>query len=623
MSAQSAIPSQLRPVIRLRLPPGDGDPYVRLLRRYAALLPGYTEAELRTDVPASDAAATLLDLSDGEAVLVHLNEEAKASLRARADMLTHFVEPHLPADIGSTRLFVTCLGAEQQGFAAGTVVMERASELITEQYIFPHVRIDLESGKPALVGLAARPSVAARVIHPLESTGLQPVHTGLSVLLSVAPFLPPPWGAFATGGLTILNMIFDHADKLGQPHTSPYEELRKQLENFIIGDDLRADQGILLDVGGEFAARSKTLTTPLDQLTSWDDDLVKLQKYIDGEALSKLRTAGSDIWTILNSRTTHNFGTALNLMISAVDLRLLLESASTQLEALQASVAQKNSQLDRFNSLAKTWMEHVNTISELIGQHAEPASWTDDSIKTAMENTPWIPRIEAWMEKAKRDRMKMISPATYRYLEPYMQMPDPKMRKERRWGWTWTDTDVSTLSQEFPNAVFDTHGSCCSTTEHKTDADQALTAHRTEITTQIDTGFAQSQLSVKGWRTYVDSFKELLPYAPPAAKLQVAAKKDGPALPHPPFWVQGARMQYALVAVNTKGPSLRGPWSDELKVTTNAFATLSGFPPMTGIDSLRIMRQVAPPGGAWGNERTVGVMLAPGAAQFDDTNDDD
>jgi hypothetical protein len=445
-------------------------------------------------------------------------------------------------------------------------------------------------------------------------------HDVMSVFLSVSPFLPPPWGAVTTGALSVFNVLLEGLDRATGSHVSPYEELRKSIEKFAISNDLRHDHGVLIDVGKGFHSETRLQTTSLDKLTAWDGALEALKTYIDREGLSKLRTAAADIWTILETRTTHDFDTALHLLLSAIDLRLLLESASIKLEALEASVAQKNGQLDRFNEFAGKWMAHVDAVSATVGSHIDPGSWNDEAIESALADVGWIPNIEAWMERAKRRRLALISD-TYRYTQTSQgEYMGPSWTRE---GWTWKDNDLGADGDAHRNVVWDTRESCCHDEEHKDTAELDLALYRHAVAKKVDSGFADYRQAIGGWVTYIAAFKELIPAVTPQTAPHVEPMKDGPPIGGGRFWVGGARMRYAFMAVDKKGPSQRGPWSNELNVGATKFATVSGFPPMNNIDAIRVMRQVALPGGDWANERMVKIVPAPGVARFDDVSDDD
>jgi hypothetical protein len=610
VTTSSYLPFQLQPEIHL----GDARPAVDIRARYAQLYETLYRPFPLPDTLRQAGPPALLTLKAANDLAAGMQSSIARDLRGAGEQLLEVFAPHLPPPLGEgSRFEVTCLHTDQAGYPAGTVVVVRTTDQLTEQYVLSHVHVDLEDGTRRLVNMPTRraPTVV-RVAEPVRRT--------MSFFLSVSPFLPAPWGAITTGGLTLANMLMEMGDDTPAPHV----ELRKQLETVVITDDIRQQQGVLTEVSDHFTNMTASLTMKIEEITTTDGSIDALATYVDTEGLPKVRTANGQLWSLLQTRNVDDCDSALAMLVRGVSLGLLLETYSVQIEALRASVAKSNGKLQKFNDGANRWTFHVSTIAKDVGEKPTDP-WTAETMKAQMESTAWIPKIEAWMAKAKSDRLGMISSDTYRI--------DTSCGIEHILGWTWRDSHYTGPSDcprwvgpdggELANVARDTVSSadCCgSIVQHKDQADEALAAHRNSVSAAIDAAFASAAGTVDSWTTVIASLHELLPPSTPTKAPTVGAKSGGAATPQPPDWVSGSAVRYAVAAVNAKGPSPNGPWSSELKVGSTAFATLTGFPVSATQDALWLYRQVRRPGEDWGDMALVTILPIPLPSSYDDTD---
>ena len=606
--ARTGLPLQLQPEVHLGDARPDEDLRSRLASSYAAL---YPPPQTPVQVP-EDGVRPLLTLRSADEVLATVPRESIPELRIAAKQVLARLMPHLTPPLGTVSVLeMTCLQTAQAGFDAGTAVLVRKTDQLTEQYVLPRVRVNLANGTHGMVNLPTFPAPRAHVLGRFEMDAGAPSLMGgpLTFLLSISPFLPPPWGVAATGTLTLIKIIGAELDK----GPSPYEQLKTQLREFVITDDIRQQQGVLTEVSDHFQNMVSSLTMTLDQITTVDGGAEALGKYVDNEGLPKVRSANGQLWTLLLTRNVDNFDSVLALLVRGVSLDILLDTASVKIEALTAAVDKKNGDLAKFNQLAQQWIAHVGTIAKDIGASAtEP--WTDATIQAQLESTSWIPKIEAWMAKAKSERLAKISTDTY-----HVEVPSFAYAPAR--GYTWRD-DWLPDNGENDNIVYATPpsgGWCCGDwVEHKDVADANLAAYRNKISSDVDAKFATHRQTVDSWATTIATLHELLPPLPTVAAPTVAPKADGLPTPQPPDWVNGASVRYTTAIVNTNGPSPNGPWSDEMKVGAKAFATLSDLEGSAAGDSLWIYRQTKTPGADWGPMTLVGIQKAPIPATYDD-----
>ena len=134
--------------------------------------------------------------------------------------------------------------------------------------------------------------------------------------------------------------------------------------------------------------------------------------------------ATAELYSILSTCTVDDFSSCLDTLVSGITLELTLEHARTMIEAAEASIAYRQQTvtheqkyMDAFNQAHTAWTAAVVNIETDVG--VGRTDWDDDTaIKDAMAgSSSYIPKIEAWMAKVRRDRLKQIGD-TYRWTWP-------------------------------------------------------------------------------------------------------------------------------------------------------------------------------------------------------------
>jgi len=607
-------PIQLRPTIRVGSSVASVDVAGRLLACYRAFTPGRDPQITANDVPAGEKLLTLDRQAD---VLTHVRRDLVAQVRVRSTHLMSLLAPYLIAPLGHVDYTeVTFLTSDQQGFGDGTVVLVRHSDLVAEQYVLPHLQFSPANGAATIVGL---PGPQRPVAHPpatirmAAQSGVGVTREILGAVMSVTPFLPPPWSYGTTGVLSLATLILGWVDP-GQPPPSgpsPLEVLRDAIETFIVEQNLAKLQGDVTQVSNDFLNDAKSQSTPLEQLKTVDGGISDLRKRIVTEFVPHLDTALGEIYVDLKARTTVDYKSSLDLMVSAVTLAMMLHNAMVTIDSVSASVAKSNDDVSGFNDGTSKWLADVNDATNDLGT-SSAGPWDDTAIQAGLTSTSHIPNIEAWMAKVKADRLAQISEPS-RYTLHYTLMDET--------GWTWTDAGLGGDGGHYSNRVWDTAGGTCDTQviQHEDQAQSARDAHYAAVGKSVDDGFADYRTVIDSWTTYITDFHELLPPASPDDAPTVAAKAKGPANPQGD-WVTKAKVRYAVAAVNKQGPASDGPWSAEYVVGPTAFATLT----LTSVkvtddtDTLWLYRQVQPSGGKWGDLKRVAVIGVPLPPTFDD-----
>ena len=149
---------------------------------------------------------------------------------------------------------------------------------------------------------------------------------------------------------------------------------------------------------------------------------------------------------------------------------------------------------------------------------------------------------------------------------------------------------------------------CCTDelVERKDLADQRRAAYVASVAQGVEAGFARYRALMATSRTCIGDLHALLPPETPSAPTDVALLAGKPPQGE---WVTGAQVRYAVAAVNTKGPSPLSDWSEPITVGDHAFAQVGGFGAVKDADSLKVSRQIRPPGQQdWGPIHELGVV---------------
>jgi len=632
------VPIQLTPVILIGCARPDIDVLDRLRICYASLIP--SNDRTINALTSEHANAPLLDLAMPDALKARVAPDVAAALDGPSKTLYRMIGQRLAPPVGNGVVsYVTVLDRAQAGLDAGTVVFVRKSDALTEQYVFPFLRVDLATGSHGAVGLSdlAPTRRARRAVELAEEASLADttpggVKSGVSLLLAISPFLPPPWGVAATGLLTVFNMLLDRSDK------SPYETLKQQMEEFQIADDLKnLGRAPLTNASTQLDNMLAALTTKVEDLKTISGDVATLWAYIDGDSaqyidaqhpityflgtgLATVNAANAFLWETLKTQDDTNFDATMGVFVSGVTLQLLMYKLSVQLRALAARTHQLDNNASAFDKQTETWTGQLRRIAIDIGVDPDtgkvttkaPVDMGPDDITQGLASDAWLPRLHAWFAQTRSKRLGLISPAIYR-TTLYISEGRVDGSTGGRWAcevrdgvWTWKDSRVPgdgfiPDGGEKQNCVPDTNdGSCCAANiEHKDEAQKNFDAYVNKIKTDLDTAFKPHLDTVDAWATFISNFHELLPASPPAATLTVAALTGGAAAGSNGAWVKGNVLRYAVATVDTKGPSTKGPWSPDFTVGDTAGAVISGLRAPPGTDSLWLYRQVRRPGVDW------------------------
>ena len=206
----------------------------------------------------------------------------------------------------------------------------------------------------------------------------------IGVGMSVAPFMPPPFGVVATGTLDLYNFLLGQAQATTPP-PNPFSELKDSLDAFYTDSKLNTQLAKLAGQHANFVNSTvvQRLTTPIDQLSKADidgqiqdllDDLGDTSK--DG-MLSKVSDANDQIWQLLQQCNTDNFEATLGSLISGITLQLVLQNAAIEILAINGSFFYRQKDMLYYSTYVSKMTGRVGTAANEIGT-THIGAWDDD-----------------------------------------------------------------------------------------------------------------------------------------------------------------------------------------------------------------------------------------------------
>lgn len=660
----SNLPLQLSPVIFV----GNAVPGLDLLHRlhecYAALSLGPAPTHVTRG---------LLDVESADAVKSTLPAASVGPLQRAADNLQATFQASWAPALGTvTNTEVSVLTAPQHNFERGTVVLTRTTDQITEQYVLPFVRVDLGAGKHEIVGLDEVVPVApngrqrAAQITPVKESGISVTKTIVGAVLAETPFLPPPFGAAATGLLTVLNLILDSASPTP---TNPFADLKADLKAYIDNSDLVAlgispistvyteinlevDKLQKSDSSGSLNSQHVDLEIPIDKLTTLPAPLLHLWKRIDGTQAEYQKggptpdyfsghlwdmnqAAAGWLWDHLTTETDDtNYADTLDVLIHAVTQQLMLAKLSIQCRALACSIHQREGNASAFDAQNQQWRAEIAAIADAIGDDPTTGkgadawkawfdSLTDDEIKEALDTCdPWIPRIRLWWASMRKKRLGTgVLSDLFRQNEPVPDraVPGSYSNPQHMYvgTWTWTDKRDAASKDFFQqsdlgawnNRTTDTDGPGCTTVERKDVAAKAREAYVAKARSDLDAAGKPHLDVLDGWATLVGTFYEMLPPDAPSGALTVTAPTGGKPSTASGTWSKDNVVRYQVAPVNDDhGPGPAGDWSPDYHVADLLGAVITGLPSPDGADSLWLYRQVRTATQKWDNADDAAIV---------------
>jgi hypothetical protein len=615
LPAAPSHPSRLTPVVRV----APKDPAVDAAARYRACTAPFRPPGDGDGQAPPPTAAQLLAVFDPATLLSALDPAPRRAAELGITQLQHTLDPFLAPPVGSAvEIRVTLVSTDEDGVPAGAVVVERDSSAVTEQYAFPFVVVDRATGRWQVLAPPPRPA-PHRGIRPMAG-GLQFGQQVVGAAMAVTPFLPAPYGPAVTGVLSLINLILGVAGDQPGDGPTPLETAVQSIESFITETTLSGYAGQIKGPANEYVNMANAQTENVDSLTTIDGGIGVMQKKLDETWTPALVTANASLYQLLKMRNTTDFSSTLSLLVSGITTELLMYHGQVAIGAVDASIQYRHQNLEKYTTRTSAWTTVAHTAANDIGKpHA--GDWSDADITDAMANsTAYFPQIEAWMAKAKRDRLAQVADVERYVFSSYGGGTTvPAGYTER--GWTFTDSGAPGDGGYEAHQVKDTVASrpCDDDTQHKDTVIVNRASYVADLAKKIDDGFAPHRTIMASWTTYIADLLALLPPGIPPTPTATAAP-DGEATPVGE-WVSGADVRYSLMAKSTKGPSPAGEWSGPVTIGATAGAEVAGITPVSGAASIVVLRQFrANPHADWDTAEQVAVLTPPFPPSYRDTN---
>lgn len=562
-----------------------------------------------------DPNAPLFEVADAAQLYATLGPKQRVATRTSSATLAKLLESVLAPPVGEvTSEKITCLVSDDD---QRPVVLVRETSALTEQYLFPRVTVDTTTGRISFAPASA-PAHRGIIAHDGWQTGQQIV----GAAMAVTPFLPAPFGPIITGGLSVINLIFGLAADGKQSTKSPLDDAVTAIENFVNDTALKGFAGSISAQTGEFTHAMKAQTQDINALADVDGGLTDFRDSTQYTWIPGVVTPNGQLFTFLKGCDVTNFDKTLSLLVSGITTELVMYHALVAVNAADASIQFRHRSLRAYGSAVTKVTGAAGTAANDIGTW-HVGDWGDDEMTTTIEDdtAAYIPRIDAWMAKARKDRMAQISTELIR-IDPFKEKKqDPEgydASTVHVGGWTFTDSSIGGDNGRLANVVWDTETDDCNpkTTEQKAQAQTKLDNYRNSINAGIDNSFAPHRDKMGSWITYLTSITDLMPPGLPSIPT-VTLATSGTATPAGD-WKDGDQVRYALMAKSDHGPSPASDWCKEITISGCVGATIGGITPVPGAKSIVVLRQFRPKGGDWGDVEQAAALAAP----FPDTYTD-
>lgn len=580
-----------------------------------------TRGKLSSDILTS----APLTLGDEQKVLGSLPPEQAKQLRnlsAQLDTNCRLYLPLLNEEIAET--YISFAQNADDASRPVPVVWVRKSNRATVQFAFPRLKLSISEGTVhrdtvQTAPLPYQPLMMMFIATPDARDVLGGV---VQLASSVSWALPPPWGAVATGALTILQMLLG-ATAPEKP--SPFDTMRDQLEEFIKQEELNKDA----DAFKNFANNLFDLAAGMDwePENTTDVNVVQIDnliKFLDDNSIGigEIHKKCTSLVNGLEGKKLDTVKTQIDLAVTGITLLLTGHKIYMQLLATRASYAAKIKDNASYNIYTAEWIARLKYIRASFG------------IDNSTQGDLWIKTISDCINYITVDRLGKISDVkrstktVYEYLQgEYTGYSVPTQQAGCSWRDTAEDSNTDNPSDEdiFRHFYADTTegGDPCHdghAVTHEGQANTDLAAHKQSVCVDIDKILGTARDSVNGWKDSLDSIAKMMPPSAPTWKPIAVALPGGPTTPQGIDWCEGNEVSFAAEYINEKGPSGYGPWSDPITVGKTAYATVSGFRacPEDSTAVLRLYRQWITPTSNQPVIRMVTASVPPGSGEFQD-----
>ncbi|MEW9555797.1 hypothetical protein [Nonomuraea sp. NPDC050783] len=497
------------------------------------------------------------ELLDADEAVRALPPAARARLGDRYALLRAKLQRTFPVPDGERleRSTLTALAEPHGSLPAGTVVWVRATDAATVHFALPHIVVDAATGQPRLTGLPARPALPPRTELPDVQVG-GAADAALQVAGCLVWGLPEPWGPIAAAGVTLVSMLF------GPDNPDPFQAVVTRIEDFIKQQDITRQATVIRGFADWMVQQQGVLES-----TQGDNTEYILQSLLP--ELRKMTAPGDEsvynaIYDLENYLTVPG---AFDLLVLGVSVHLLGLKMIVQLDALVASAAHKRDDNATYESYNQLWRsDYANFHAAVLGDSAQPG---------------WARRIGKHIADFESSRLGQIT-EPYRYDDREVMTDGTGVFIYDNWGWTYRDSALGEDDmRHFVADTFVTSGCCDSDStrvEHRTEVQTARDQHVQDVVKQLDQQYGGHVQTAKKWQDAIDQWNEHLPPQRPAQAPTISSTGWAYTTPHGAWWVDGNKVSYSVVFVNSSGPSPAGPYTPRVTIQGKAGATLTGLP---------------------------------------------
>lgn len=565
MNDGNRLPRPLLPgMVRVRLATG-GEKATFVRDLMAPVLNEY-DVTYSDGLAANAAGAELLTVPEPDRELLRFDHEARSELIFKIKRFDRFMRSQFEADTDPIlNSWTSCWSPEPGAGDAAFLVWVRESRRGVAQFVLPRVVVNLVSGRVKLRGDQRHP-VSAPVSRDTEKTDVTDVLIAVAeVAGSVAWALPLPWGAVATGSLTLFQILLGATKG---PTSNPLQDLQEGLGVLI-------KQGRMRDIASDFHRFADELRAKVTGLSIQVNDIARqgadyfksLEDWLVGPyGYEQVLNDAFRTLDELPQKSLEDAKLELDLYVTGITLWLLGRKVHMQLLAVKAG-AQHDKDDALFFDLTQSWLSHYREIRNLVmGIPDDPGSG-------------FFQVVSGHLDRLSSERLAKISPLSILYVDLPTGAPPSSSQASVtvRGGWSFSDTAEFPQGGHYEYRDEEHSEGCCGPTtriDARPAAEAARQKHLEEVQDRVDELLSTARDAAMGWKASLDAFAAMLPLPTPVAP-RVEPLPDGVATPQGDNWVKGHLVQYAIALKNERGPSGLGPWSEALEVGDTAFARVT------------------------------------------------
>lgn len=483
---------------------------------------------------------------------------------------------------------VTCLLASWEELHRGTVVYRRKTSKALMLYARPYAVLNFETAlfsggprlerrKPVLPAFVSVTAVnVALTSQAMPGEVFDAVNGACDVASSLVWALPQPWGAVASGAITLFKILFNLADDRPSPTQVAIQKAVGVLKDFIQQQNIADKEGDIVVFHEWFSSQIAVLKMIDNDPSYIENSVLKpLNRMLEPGAgtLPKALNALVQNFHAIDGKSADAYKQKeglFNVLLVSVSVYFFALRMRIVLDAALASHFLEQENVENIEKWNGIWLGDYATLLVNVRGDAES------------KLPGWIATVEGLMAELKKARLGFIDLEHFPEEGHYINRPgigkEPGSSdyiKDRNSGWGVVDRLTSERRFVRADDVERPSLSCKDhiTAEHKEDAENF---RQSWIDQLLAVELGKTSEAIRRWKHAGDEWYDHAPPKTPKGTVKVVSWES--KTPQGSRWVQSNAVKYAVSFHNNRGASPLGPFTPWLEITDGAFPVLGNFP---------------------------------------------